>query len=98
MKHLRTGLVIACVVAGSPALADALEDFYHGKQMQFIIRTPPGGDYDSYSRLLARHMGKHIPGNPNIVAMNMPGGGGIVAANYVGQIAPKDGTILTMVS
>jgi tripartite-type tricarboxylate transporter receptor subunit TctC len=84
--------------AGTPALADPIADFYRGKQMQFIIRTAAGGDYDSYSRLLARHMQKHIPGNPNILAINMPGGGGIVAANYVGNIAPKDGTILTMVS
>ncbi len=98
MKYLRSSLLVVCVAASSPALADAVEDFYRGKQMQFIIRTAPGGDYDSYSRLMARHMGKHIPGKPNIVPQNMPGGGGIVAANYVAQVAPKDGTVLTMVS
>ncbi len=98
MRHLRAGLAMACMAASAPAFADAVEDFYRGKQMQFIIRTTPGGDYDSYSRLIARHMGKYIPGKPNITPVNMPGGGGIVAANHVGQVAPKDGTILTMVS
>ena len=90
--------LLAVALSATPALADPVADFYRGKQMQFIIRTAAGGDYDSYSRLLARHMSKHIPGNPNIVAINMPGAGGIVAANFVGNLAPKDGTILTMVS
>ncbi len=95
VKHLYAAL--ACLMA-APAVADPVQDFYKGKQLQFIIRTPVGGDYDSYSRLLAHHMGKHIPGKPVIVPVNMPGGGGIVAANYVGVAAPKDGTVLTMVS
>jgi tripartite-type tricarboxylate transporter receptor subunit TctC len=89
---------LALGLAATPALADPVEDFYRGKQLQFVIRTSAGGDYDSYSRLLARHMTKHIPGHPNIVPINMPGGGGIVAANYVANVAPKDGTVLTMVS
>lgn len=99
MKKLR--LAFLSLLAASPVAplaADPVADFYRGKQMQFIIRTPTGGDYDSYSRLLARHMGRHIPGAPSITPINMPGGGGIIAANHVGQVAPKDGTILTMVS
>ncbi|MFN3891192.1 MAG: Bug family tripartite tricarboxylate transporter substrate binding protein [Beijerinckiaceae bacterium] len=88
----------ACAGFAAPAAADPVSSFYAGKQMRFIIRTPPGGDYDQLSRLLARHIGKHIPGQPNVTPQNMPGGGGIIAANYVGQIAPRDGTILTMVS
>ena len=87
-----------CVLPVSAALADAIEDFYRGKQMQFIIRTAVGGDYDQYSRLVARNMSRHIPGHPTILPVNMPGGGGITAANFVGQSAPKDGTVLTMVS
>ncbi|MDP2355049.1 MAG: tripartite tricarboxylate transporter substrate-binding protein [Beijerinckiaceae bacterium] len=89
---------VALIAIAGPVAADTVASFYAGKQMRFIIRTPPGGDYDQLSRLLARHIGRHIPGQPNVTPQNMPGGGGIIAANYVGQIAPQDGTILTMVS
>ena len=97
-KHVLGLIALLAACPATPSAADPVADFYRGKQMQFIIRTPPGGDYDSYSRLLARHMGRHIPGNPTITPINMPGGGGIIAANHVGQVAPRDGTILTMVS
>ncbi len=82
------------------ASADSVSDFYSGpgKIIRFIIRTPPGGGYDLLSRLLARHMGRHIPGNPILTPINMPGGGGIVAANYMAQVAPKDGTVLSIIS
>ncbi len=85
-------------VMASAALADPVADFYKGKQIKFIVRTTPGGDYDQYSRLLARFMGKHIPGNPQFVVVNMPGGGGITAANYMAQVAPRDGTVIGIVS
>ena len=102
-RPVATALVaalLAGVAVTRPALAsaDPVAEFYAGKQMRFIIRTPPGGDYDQLSRLLARHIGKHIPGQPNVTPQNMPGGGGIIAANYMGHIAPRDGTMLTMVS
>ena len=74
--------------ARSPAAADAVADFYKGKQIRFIVRTTVGGDYDHYTRLFARFMGKHIPGNPAMIVVNMPGGGGITAANYMAQVAP----------
>ena len=93
--------VIASAIAGvltSNAYAQDVAKFYDGKQIRMIIRSGVGGGYDLYSRMLARHIGKHIPGNPSVTPVNMPGGGGIVAANYVASIAPKDGTILTMVS
>jgi tripartite-type tricarboxylate transporter receptor subunit TctC len=86
------------ICASTPVLADAVSDFYRGKQIRFVIRTPPGGDYDQYTRLFARFMGKHIPGEPAMIPVNMPGGGGIVAANYMAQIAPRDGTVLGIVS
>jgi len=89
------GIVILGPVA---AMADAVADFYRGKQIRFIIRTTPGGDYDQYTRLLARHMGRHIPGNPSLIPVNMPGGGGITAANYMAQVAPRDGTVIGIVS
>jgi tripartite-type tricarboxylate transporter receptor subunit TctC len=72
----------------------SVEAFYKGKQIDFIIGYTPGGGYDTYARLVARHIGQFIPGNPSIVARNMPGGGSRVAAGYMFRIAPKDGTVL----
>src|SRR5665213_2815179 len=76
----------------------SVADFYRGKQIRFIIRSDPGGGYDVYSRLLGNYLVKHIPGNPTFVPQNMPGGGGIQSANYMAEIAPRDGTYLTMIS
>jgi tripartite-type tricarboxylate transporter receptor subunit TctC len=72
--------------------ADPIADFYSGKNVQLVIGYAPGGGYDIYARALARHMARHIPGNPSIVVQNMPGAGSIKAANYLYNIAPKDGT------
>ena len=93
-------LLISTVAAAAAPAAQAQDDsrFYEGKQVRMVIRSGVGGGYDLYSRMLARHIGKHIPGNPTVVPVNMPGGGGIVAANFVASVAPRDGTILTMVS
>src|SRR5260370_41456059 len=84
--------------AGGPVRADAVADFYKGKQIRFMIGAGVGGTYDLYAGLLGRHMGAHIPGNPTLLPVNMSGGGGIRAAMYVAEVAPKDGTILTIVS
>ncbi|HLQ91504.1 MAG TPA: hypothetical protein VK148_15870 [Xanthobacteraceae bacterium] len=91
-------LLAATLVTVSPAAADAVADFYRGKQIRIFIRAAPGGNYDIYSRLLSRHMTRFIPGNPMIVPVNMPGGGGIVALNYVANAAPRDGTVLSMIT
>ena len=72
--------------------AGAVADFYAGKNLQLVIGYAPGGGYDVYARALAHYMGRHIPGNPAIVVQNMPGAGSIKAANYLYNIAPKDGT------
>jgi tripartite-type tricarboxylate transporter receptor subunit TctC len=88
--------LLSAVLLAPAAKADAVADFYRGKTMQMIIATSPGGDYDTRGRLLARHMGRLIPGDPNIVAQNMPGGVGIAAANFMANAAPRDGTVLHM--
>lgn len=77
-----------------PLRADPIADFYRGRTLDLIIPTSPGGDYDVRARLLARHMGKHIPGSPTIIARNMPAGVGIGAANYIAKVAARDGTVL----
>ncbi|HEU0070356.1 MAG TPA: hypothetical protein VFS04_03590 [Alphaproteobacteria bacterium] len=90
--------VLACLPAFSlPAAADAVSDFYQGKQISLVIGTSPGGDYDQRGRMLARYMPKYIPGNPTIVPRNMPGGVGLQAAHWLYEVAPKDGTSLHMV-
>lgn len=89
--------VIAPPWFAKPAGAQPVAEFYRGKQIRFIIRAAPGGGFDLYSRLLGRHIVRHIPGNPTVLPQNMPGAGGITAANYVAEIAPRDGTILTMI-
>jgi tripartite-type tricarboxylate transporter receptor subunit TctC len=98
--RLRKGLcagalvvLLAQCVAGPGRTED---DFYKGKTINFIIGTAPGGGYDSYSRLIARHIGKHLPGQPSVVPQNMPGAAGIRAANYLSSVAPKDGTVIGM--
>jgi tripartite-type tricarboxylate transporter receptor subunit TctC len=93
---MAAGLMSAFTVA--PLSADPVAEFYKGKQIRFIIRAGAGGTYDLYARLLGRHLGAHIPGNPTVLPINMSGGGGIKAAMYVAEVAPKDGTILTIVS
>lgn len=82
----------ALIGTGSSALADSNEVSFEGKQVTVSIRSTPGGGYDFHGRLVARHLGKYLPGNPEVIAVNRPGGGGIVAANYLYNQAKKDGT------
>ncbi len=77
-----------------PAQADAVADFYKGKNVSLIISTGAGGGVDQTTRMLGRHWGKHLPGAPNFVAQNMPGGGGLLATNFLYNVAPKDGTAI----
>jgi tripartite-type tricarboxylate transporter receptor subunit TctC len=87
-------MLAALASSGSPTHADPIEDFYKGRQIKFIIGANAGGSYDSYGRLAAQHLGRHIPGNPTIVAANMPGASGMQSAAYLYQIAPRDGSVL----
>ena len=84
--------------ATGAARAQTPEQFYRGRTMEMIIGYPPGGSNDIYARLVARHIGKYIPGNPTVVIRNLPGAGSIVAGNYLYTLAPKDGTVLGLVS
>jgi tripartite-type tricarboxylate transporter receptor subunit TctC len=87
---------VVIMLAAHAALAadDAVASFYKGRTIQLYIGYSPGGGYDTYARVLARHMGEHIPGNPTIVPQNMPGAGSLRATNYLYAIAPKDGTAI----
>ena len=97
-KAMRVGFIGLFAFACGSAAADPVADFYRGKQIRVIVRTLPATDYDAYSRLIARFMGKYIPGNPSMIVVNMTGGGGIIAANYMAQVAPRDGTVIGIVS
>jgi tripartite-type tricarboxylate transporter receptor subunit TctC len=77
-----------------PAMAETVADFYRGKTISIMIGVPAGGGYDIYARLLGRHMSKHIPGEPLIIAQNMPGGGELAAMNHVVNVAPQNGTFI----
>jgi tripartite-type tricarboxylate transporter receptor subunit TctC len=82
-------IAFAAGLTVAPALA---ADGYAGKTLEFIVGAPPGGGYDIYARAVARHLGRHIPGEPTVVVKNMPGAGSAKAAQYIATIAPKDGT------
>ena len=88
----------ACALFAWPrdAPAQSVADFYRGKTINLLIGVNVGGSYDRDARLIARYLGSHIPGNPTVVPQNMIGGGGIVMANYLQTIAPKDGTTIGM--
>jgi tripartite-type tricarboxylate transporter receptor subunit TctC len=88
--------VLALVSAGA-AQAQSPDEFWRGKTLTVIAPTAPGGGYDAYTRLLARHIAKHLPGHPATVVQNMPGAGGMVAANHLFNVAPKDGTTIALI-
>ena len=94
---LATPLIAALLSAGAtPAAAQA--DALAGKSVQMIIGFGPGGGYDLWGRTLGRHIGKHLPGHPNVVPQNMPGAGSYTAASYIFNIAPKDGSVLGIIA
>jgi tripartite-type tricarboxylate transporter receptor subunit TctC len=101
--HLATGAYVAVTLAAttafqaSAAAQSAVTDFYKGRMVTIVVGTSPGGGYDTYARLLSRHMSKYIPGNPRIQVQNMPGAGSNRAAGYVASVAPKDGTVIAAV-
>jgi tripartite-type tricarboxylate transporter receptor subunit TctC len=100
MQRARTGVLgfLACQIGiamiSASVHADAVADFYKSKTMTLVVSSGAGGGYDTYSRTLARHMPRHIPGEPRMVVQNMPGAGSLTAVNYVYNVAAKDGTVI----
>lgn len=86
----------ASALAATSALADPVADFYRGKSIRLIVGAAAGGGYDIPARLLANHMGKHVPGNPSFVVENMPGAASLIMTNYLYARAPRDGTAMGM--
>jgi tripartite-type tricarboxylate transporter receptor subunit TctC len=87
-------LALTSAAASPAASADAVADFFKGKTITYYISTVPGGGYDLYGRLVASHIGAHIPGQPNVVPKNMPGAGGLLMTNWLYNVAPRDGTAI----
>jgi tripartite-type tricarboxylate transporter receptor subunit TctC len=90
-------VVAAAIVTASLQGSAHAEDFYRGKTIRLVVPSAPGGGYDVSGRSLAQHMGKHIPGEPSIIVQNMPGGGGLTAANWLFSVAPKDGLTIGLI-
>lgn len=91
---LIVGLLAAGTFGASPGKAQSVADFYKGKTITLISSSAPGGGYDTLSRIIANHLGKHLPGAPAVVVKNMAGAGGILATNFLFNVADKDGTVI----
>jgi tripartite-type tricarboxylate transporter receptor subunit TctC len=93
---LSAAVIAATIGTLAPACAQSPEEFYKGKNVDLVIGYPPAGSNDVYARLLARHLGKHIPGKPTIVPKNMPGAGSFLALANMANVAPTDGTAIAI--
>jgi tripartite-type tricarboxylate transporter receptor subunit TctC len=91
-------VAVGSMLCVASAWAQPADEFYKGKQIRIVVGSTAGGDYDVWARLLARHMSRYIPGNPNIIVENMPGAGTLVSTNHVFNVAPRDGTVIGMPS
>jgi tripartite-type tricarboxylate transporter receptor subunit TctC len=100
MKKMAAVVVLGLAVLAlrAPLWAQTADAFYKGKQIRLIVGTAAGQDYDSWARLIGRHMPRFLPGNPTFIVENMPGAGHILATNYLFNLAPRDGTAIGMVS
>ena len=96
MLLARLALAAATIFLAQAAPAQTPAEFYKGRNIQLIIPNAPGGSFDLYGRLVAAHLGAFIPGRPSIIPQNMPGAGGMQAANFIFGLAPKDGTALSV--
>ncbi len=98
LARIIAAICVVTAFAVAPARADAVSDFYRNNQITLIVGAAPGGSQDLYARLLAHHLGAFVPGNPQVVVQHMPGGGSLRAANYLYNLAPRDGTVIAMLS
>jgi Uncharacterized protein conserved in bacteria len=89
-------IIVSSFLISATTVSAQTTPFYKDKTIRIIVGFTSGGLYDQYARILARHMGKHIPGNPNIIVQNMPGAGSLSATNYVYGVAKPDGLTLGM--
>ncbi len=87
-------LLLLTTASGEHVRADEVAQFYAGKNVSIVVGFEAGGLYSTFSAILARHLGRHIPGRPNVIVQHMPGAGGIVAVNWGYTVAPKDGTVI----
>ena len=87
-------LALALATFTPPAEAQSVADFYRGKTIIYNLAVPDGASWGLYARTFIEHLRKHVPGNPTIILQVMPGGGGVAAANYIYNVAPKDGTVI----
>ncbi len=94
----RVAVLAALVAIGllPSGTAQSQDAAFAGKTITVVVHTPPGGGYDAYARLLSRHLGRFIAGNPHVIVANKPGAGGYLAANYAANVAPRDGTVLAL--
>src|SRR4029079_11432775 len=92
LQALAAAAFVVALVAGPAQAEQSAADFYKGKTVSLLLGTGPGGSYDLYARIFADHLGKHIPGNPNVVVEHMPGAGGVTAGNHLFGPGPQDGT------
>ena len=92
-RRLAAPVLGTVVLLSSPARSGDVASFYAGRTVSLVIGYATGGGYDDYARVLGRHIGRHIPGNPTVIVQNMPGAGSIRAANYLYGVAPRDGSV-----
>jgi tripartite-type tricarboxylate transporter receptor subunit TctC len=90
-------VALAALLASSAARADAVADFYRGKTVRIVVGYGPGSGYDTYARLVERHLGRHIPGHPDVISQNMDGAGSLRATNFLYNAAPKDGSMIAII-
>jgi tripartite-type tricarboxylate transporter receptor subunit TctC len=98
MNRVAAALVLALAALAEGASARAADEFYKGKQVRMVVGTAAGQDYDSWARLIGRHLPRFLPGAGGVIVENMPGAGHILATNYLFNLAPRDGTVIGMVS